>query len=350
MYRFLTALKCYLPGVLLLGVAGLFSQLAYSADPTVCTPTGYVPAIYIHQNFTVNPAGTMWSEGYAFSQPAAQVGPITCTNSTPTAAAIQSLSADGHRSVVDGSAIKDIGQGFSMYLAVSNRMGAVGTGMSMRGISYNSPNITENIYPSLVVYPAKQIEATHDIDLENVLVGYIYTSGKRYTETYTPTDMSGMTAIYYSGRIHIPPYCTYSPDNNYLTLPPVFSSDFTAAGLGGKVGSPVRFPGKGICAGGSTNGDGDIVHISVTGVSGDGTDMLGINNLPDVGIQVSDNEGNILPVNVPESATVVTVPSYDAKNSGLFDYPLTFQLVSRTGKAPPAKAFTAFVIINLTMD
>lgn len=340
--------------MLLLVVISFFSHMAYSIDSRICQPTGFANRIYINANITITPAGYGRGISYTDSTPVAQAGPVTCQGYTPTAYSVLSMSPSGGRSPSE-SAYVDLSQGFSVLLTVGTTPG-MSNSTNASAISGNSDNIPSNIYPSLAFFPTGDPIATHDLDLHNYLVGYIATEGQPSSGMFVPSDKTGLTGIYLSGHIHIPPYCTYMSDQPFLTIPmgTYFASDFAAAGVGGKVGQPQRIAGHGECKGGSTNGDGDLVHISVGSFTpGDGNDTLGIAGQPDIGIQVFDDQGNRLQVNggITSGSAYTTKTLKGDTYVGAFDFPLNFQLVSRTGKAPShTGTFTEYITIDLFMD
>lgn len=346
--------------MLLLFIISFFSHMAHSADPVLCEPTGGMRRIYINANITITPAGLGAGIVYTNSTPLAQPGPITCPGSTPTAYSVFTMGSDLSR-YPSATAFVDMSQGFQAVLGISNTPGMSGAGRAgtlVTVMSGNTANIPSNIYPSIEFYPSGSPADSHDIDLHNYFIGYIATEGVVKSDIVTPSDKTGLTGVYLSGHIHIPPYCTYMSDQPYLSIPmgTYFASDFAAAGVGGKVGQPQRIAGHGECTGGSSHGDGDLVHISVGSLTpGDGNDTLGIADQPDIGVQVFDDQGNKLPVNGGggiTSGSVHTTSSLKGETYiGEFDFPLNFQLVSRTGKAPSQTGtFTEYVTIDLFMD
>lgn len=346
----LTLFSRHMPGILAAGFIGLFSHMAYSANPNICTPTGYVPTITINANLTVTPAGSSFGTGYIDSQPVALPGPITCASYTPSTAYVEAMGPTG-QVVPTEAAYTPLGTyGFSALLTLGTTPGLASSGLPTL-LSYDG-NIPVNIYPAIFVYPPANVMTTQDFDVEHQLIGYIQVSGEK-ENFFSGSDTTGLTAVYFTGHIHIPPYCTYSPSESTIIMDTVFSSDFTAAGAGGAVGSPRHVAGTGKCSGGSTHGDGDLVHLSLTaGIPGNGSDIAGVSDMPDVGIKVYDNTGRVLPVDGSVFDTVATTESMSGGSYwGNFDYPLTFQLVSITGKAPPpTQSYFTFLTFGMTMD
>lgn len=340
--------------ILILAVVSFFSHMAYSIDAGVCQPTGFMNRIYVNANITITPAGYGQSVTYTDSTPVAQAGPITCqSNYTPTGYTVLTMSPSGGRFPA-ADASMDLGHGFSVVLTPGSTPG-MSSNVNRASISGNTANIPSNIYPSFSFYPSGSPAAVQDIILHNYFVGYIATEGVPESDMFVPSDKTGLTAVYLSGHLHVPPYCTYMSDQPSLTIPmgTYFASDFAAAGVGGKVGQPQRIAGSGECKGGSSSGEGDLVHISVGSFTpGDGNDTLGIAGQPDIGVQVFDDQGNRLQVNGPYSGQAYTSRSLKGDvYVGKFDFPLNFQLVSRTGKVPShTGTFTEYVTIDLFMD
>jgi len=338
--------------MLLLFIISFFSHMAHSASSTVCEPTGGVRRIYINANITISPAGSVTGMSYTSSTPVAQPGPVTCPAYTPTGYTVMSMAPNGSR-FPDTSAAVDLSQGFSALLTVSTSPG-ISSSAPASNISGNTPNIPNNIYPSVYFYANPDIINTHDLDLHNYFIGYIMVTGYPSVQgTVVPSDKTGLTEVYLSGHIHIPPYCSYTPSESMVMMPAVFAADFTAAGAGGKVGEAKSITGSGLCAGGEQSGA-DTVHISISspGVEVDNY-TLGVAGQPDIGIQVFKPDGTPLQVNGPIADTVPTNPTWQGENLyGHFDYPLTFQMVSVTGKAPPSNVggYMAYVLVTLNMD
>ena len=334
-------------------VVSFFSHMAYSADPIVCQPTGFVNRIYINANITITPQGYGAGITYTGSTPAAQAGPITCPTGTPDNYSIFSAGPSGAQ-YPSSDASADLSQGFVVLLGVGYVPGmSAGSGTTI--LNGSSAKIPKNIYPSFTFYPDGKPGDAHDLDLHNYFIGYIGTEGVVPNNVQVPSDKTGLTGVYLSGHIHIPPYCTYMADQSVITVPmgTYFASDFAAAGVGGKVGPMQRIAGNGECTGGSSHGDGDLVHISVGSLTpGDGNDTLGVVDQPDIGIQVFDDQGNKLQVNGPYSGSAYTTKTLKGEDYvGAFNFPLNFQLVSRTGKAPSnTGTFIGYVTINLSMD
>lgn len=199
-------------------------------------------------------------------------------------------------------------------------------------------------------------QPTHDIVLDAVFIGYIIVTGKDLDEAYVPSDTSGLTAVYLSGTIHIPPYCifTLGDEDNTVTMNPIFASEFAGVSPGEPVGKAVTVPGKGQCSGGTSGGVGDVVHIRlIASHPVDGGSVIGIDQYDEVGIQVRDSEGKILPVNGVESDQVTTYSTFVGESLvGAFDFPLQFQLVSRTGTAPElyTQSYNALLTLYMLMD
>lgn len=337
--------------MLLLFVISFFSHMAHSADPIVCEPTGGVRRIYINANITITPAGAVGGMGYTAATPVAQPGPITCPAYTPTAYTLIAMGPDGSISP-SGSAYVDISQGFSALLSLNTAPG-ISQQSATTSISGSTPNIPSNIYPSVYFYANPNVINTHDVDLHNYFIGYIMTTGYSRDSIHIPSDKSGLTEVYVSGHIHIPPYCSYTPSESMIMMPTVFAADFANAGAGGKVGGTKSITGSGLCAGGSQSGE-DTVHISISSPGAEIDNYtLGVFGQPDIGIQVFKPDGTPLQVNGPVADTVPTNPTWQGENLyGHFDYPLTFQMISVTGKAPPSNVggHMAYVLITLSMD
>lgn len=346
------------PKMLLVFIIVFFSHMAYSADPIVCTPNGYRPEIHINQDITVTPAGYGKGTGYVAPIPVALQGPVTCANYTPTGFTIMAFGQTFVRYPNENAEV-NIGHNFMALLGVSTSPGLVSDNDGNSYDDGNTPNITQNYYPQIFIYPPTQKGPVPDFYVSDTLIGYIEITGRNYDGSYIATDPSGMTAVYYSGMIHVPPYCEFSNPNAMVTMPTVFASDFVAAGVGGNVGPRSSLLQEEVtCSGGSTSGD-DLVHISISSGNTspvDSTDVIGISGgNTDIGIHVFDGDGNKLPVNGPVAATLNTHPTVKGTEYfGQFNYQLQFQLVSLTGKAPPPDAdvsnYTSIINISLTMD
>lgn len=344
--------------ILLVFIIGFFSHTAYSADSIVCTPTGYRQEIHINQNITVSPAGYSSGSGYADPTPFAQPGPVTCASYTPTGFSVIALSPV-FSLFPSLNASVNIGNNFLALLRVSTSSGLLGTNGGNTYQEGTTPNITQNYYPEIFIYSPSQKGSVPDFYVNDMLIGYIETTGKRYSDSYLSNDASGLTAVYFSGIIHVPPYCEFSVNNPTVIMPTVFASDFVAAGAGGKVGPMSSLLQEEItCTGGSTAGD-DLVHISISSGNSspvDSPDVIGIigpsGHNTDVGIQVFDGDGNQLKVNGPVSATVNTHPVIIGTSYyGTFKYGLQFQLVSMTGNAPKnVSTYYSVINVQLSMD
>lgn len=341
--------------ILLVFIMGFFSHTAYSADPIVCAPTGYRPEIHINQNITVSPAGYSRGTGYAAPTPVAQPGPVTCASYTPTAFSVMTFSPSFAVSPSVNASV-DIGNNFKALVTINTSTGLRGTDGGYTYLDGNTPYITQNYYPEVYIYSPSQKGSVADFYVNDTLIGYIETTGKKIDDSYISTDTSGLTAVYYSGMIHVPPYCEFSLNNPTVIMPTVFASDFVAAGAGGKVGPMSSLLQEDItCTGGSTAGD-DLVHISVSSGNAspiDSPDVIGTNGGDtDIGIQVFDGDGNQLKVNGPVAATVNTHPVIIGTSYyGNFKYGLQFQLVSMTGNAPKnVSTYFSAINVNLSMD
>lgn len=224
--------------MLLLFFISFFSHIAHSADPVLCEPTGGMRRIYINANITITPAGLGAGIVYTDSTPVAQAGPITCPGSTPTVYSVFSMGPDLSMFPNNGAYV-DMSQGFKGLLGVGNTPGMSNSGRTgglVTAMSGNTANIPSNIYPSIVFYPTGSPAETHDLDLHNYFIGYIGTEGVVKMDIVTPSDKTGLTGVYLSGHIHIPPYCTYMSDQPSISIPmgTYFASDFAAVGVGGK--------------------------------------------------------------------------------------------------------------------
>lgn len=344
--------------LLALLIISLFSSMAYSADPVTCVPSnGFMPArIDIYQDFTVTPAGANQGQGYTLPNILIPSGPITCASYTPYNYTIEASAPDGSAGPTDGSKL-DIGQGFHIQLEVGTTPGYT-LGQLTWSVSGNTPIIPVNYYPGVVVFPAPNIANTSDITLNNFLIGYIEVTGRGLVDTYVPYDKGNMTAVYYSGKIHIPPFCTFELTENstsnesisMVTMPSYFATDFSAAGAGGPVGTPLTVGGTGSCRGGSGDGNNDTVHISFISGMPKGRSIAGT-SVPEIGFQLIDNSGQVLPVDGSEVGTAVTHRIIKGETVyGAFDYPLKIQLVSVTGKAPSATQYSGQLQVVLSMD
>lgn len=334
--------------LLALLVLGAFSHMAYSADPILCTPTnGVIPEIHINANFTSSPAGARAGVGYTFGTPVIAPGPITCPNYTPTQYTVMASLPDG-TSGINANLPLEV-EGFMISLLIGKTPGYVTSGF-LWAFTGNTPNIESAYYPSVIVYPAPHIMQTHDVVLNDFFLGYIELTGVSQNDTYVPTDKTNMTAVYYSGTIHIPPYCQYAVNQGTVNMGTYFAADFANAGAGGLIGSPVHIKGEGTCAGGSTAGDGDIVHLSMRASYMGASRYIALAlGSQDIGVQITDDQGNILPVDGTEFATVATHSTTDF--TGEFTYPLNVQLISPTGKLPTYHgACNIVVTVNLMMD
>lgn len=340
--------------VLCLLVISLFSIKAYSVDQEICTPSnGFIPRIDLNVNITVQPAGSQGSVNYTSSIPVATPGPITCPHYTPTDYSV--FSSYNGAIGPDQLPIPIGDDGFSVKLLVGTSPGYV-TGTNRWGLEGNTPVIPSNIYPSVIFQSPSNKQPTHDIVLKAVFVGYIIVTGKTLDEAYVPSDTSGLTAVYLSGTIHIPPYCifTLGDEDNTVTMYPIFASEFAGVSPGEPVGKAKTVPGKGQCSGGTSGGVGDVVHIRLIARRPvDGGSVIGIDQYDEIGIQVRDREGKILPVNGVEADQVTTYSTFDGESRvGAFDFPLQFQLVSRTGTAPElyTQSYNAFLTLYMLMD
>lgn len=340
--------------VLCLLVISLFSVKAYSIDPEICTPSnGFIPRIDLNVNITAKPSGSSQAVSYTSSIPVATAGPITCQNYTPKAYSV--FSSYMGEIGPDQQYISIGDNGFGAKLTVGTSPGYV-SGTNHWGIDGNTPVIPSTIYPSVIIQAPGNKQPTTDIVLKAKFIGYIAVTGLNLDNAQVPSDTNGLTAVYLSGIIHIPPYCEFvlGDQNNSVTMNPVFASEFAGVSPGEPVGKPVMVPGKGECSGGTTGGVGDLVHISlVANRPVDGGRVVAVDEYDEFGIQVMDRDGKILPVNGVISDQITTHPSFDGESLvGAFDYPLQFQLVSRTGTAPELyeQSYHALLTLFLVMD
>lgn len=340
--------------ILCLLVVSLFSVKAYSIDPEICTPSnGFVPRIDLNVNITAKPSGSSQSVSYTSSIPVAMTGPITCPNYTPKDYSVFSMYQG---EIGPNQPYVPIGDnGFHVKLGVGTSPGYV-SGASRWGIEGNTPVIPSNIYPGVIIQSPGNKQPTQDIVLDAQFVGYIAVTGYDLDNAYVPSDTSGLTAVYLSGTIHIPPYCdfTLGDEENTVTMNPIFASEFAGVSPGEPVGKAVTVPGKGICSGGTSGGIGDLVHIRLLASRPlDGGSVIGVNEYSEIGIQVRDSQGQILQVNGMEVGTETTksITMGDSRY-GTFDFPLQFQLISRTGTAPKlyTQSYTAFLTLYMLMD
>lgn len=347
-----------MPGTLLLLFLSLFSHMAHSADPLICIPSnGYVPAIHMTVNVTVAPTGSLLLPSYTSSIPVAQPGPITCPSYTPEVWSVIASNNGITGGTSTGGQVFVGRQGFALILGVGKTPGYVANGGGAAwGYEGNTPSIPYNIYPSInFSSPTTKLDNPEDIVLNEVFVGYVQVSGKSIDDSYVPSDTTGLTAVYVSGIIHVPPYCelTLNNGNTNVTMPDHFAADFAAVGPGEPVGDPVRVPGKGVCTGGANAGDGDLVHISFMPSFPVSTYIAGISPmLPDVGIVILDDSGNRLPVDGTEALSKTTRSTVIGEfRKGVFDLNFGVQLVSRTGKAPTMMGpYSAAMTVVMSMD
>lgn len=347
--------------LLTLLIISLFSSMAYSADPLTCVPTssGLMPArIDIYQDFTVTPAGSNTGQGYIAPNIVVPSGPITCASYTPTDYTIIASAPDGSFGTSDPRVLEDIGQGFKIALLIDSRPGYSISQLTW-SVTGGTPNVPVNYYPGFIVYPPANIANTSDIKLNNFFLGYIELTGRSLADSYVPSDKGNMTAIYFTGTIHVPPFCTfeltenstvYSSDSSMVTMPSYFAADFAAAGAGGLVGTPLTLGGTGNCQGGTGSGNGDTVHISFISGLQKGRYIAGT-TVPEIGFQLFDDSGQVLPLDGSEAATATTHSIIKGETVyGAFDYPLKIQLVSVNGKAPTIMQYSGIVNIILSMD
>lgn len=342
-------------GAVALLIVGLFSNLAHSADSDVCMPSnGVPPRINIYFDVTIIPSGGSAANTYVDSQPAAAAGPITCSYEH-NQYSVYSLNTAG---AANNSAIVpfiDIGSGFTIGLQVATTPGYIIGGMTRWAIHGSSPDIDTTVYPAVRISSGHASAGIHDITVSSQPIGYIATTGQKLDSYFSASNFEKMTAVYASGVIRFPPKCTYDPEISSVTMPTHFASDFSAVSAGTPLDTPIRVAGKVTCIGGNTSFDGsDLVHISlIPGTQGDGNYIAGIPNVPEVGIRVLDNAGNPLLVNGTEAIAMQTNPNEISPDqfNGTFDFPLQFQLVSRTGTAPTKFGdYQTTLVISMRVD
>ncbi|WP_367299506.1 hypothetical protein [Hafnia alvei] len=338
-------------------VISSYSHMAYSADPGICAPSnGMVPELHIQMNMTTPPVGVTTTQGYSYPVVAAMPGPIKCqpTDPAPKISTVYSFN-NGYLGRDAGANITiddPYHQGYRMRLQLGTVPGF--TTFNRWAIPNTSaPTITEAVYAAVMVFPPSTNLNPHDIILNHVFLGYYAVSELSTSDIGIPESTDGLTAVYVSGKLHIPPKCQLQLDKPEVIMPDHFAADFTAAGAGGILDdAPTRLGIQGLCSGGGGSGDGDLVHISISSLySGDGQNIIGIQNTPEIGLIVRDGQGNILPVNSSEVAQVPTTQmTVGERHEGYFEYPLSFQLVSRTGTAPKPKNYNAQISVILSME
>lgn len=334
-----------------------YSHIAYSADPGICSPSnGMVPELHIQMNMTTPPVGDPTTQGYTYPVVVAAPGPIKCQPTDPAPTAYTVFAENNGYLSRDGGAMFTLDdpnhQGFRMKLAVGTVPGF--TTLNRWAVtSDNSAVISQPVYAAVMVFPPSNNPNPHDITLNNVFLGYVAVSELDTSNVTVPASTDGLTAVYVSGTLHIPPTCKLQLDKPEVIMPDHFAADFTAAGAGGILDdAPTRLGIQGICSGGGGSGDGDIVRISISSLyPGDGQNIIGILNTPEIGLIVRDGQGNILPVNYSEVAQVPTTQIIvGERQEGYFEYPISFQLVSRTGTAPKPKNYNAQISVILSME
>ncbi|WP_279205978.1 fimbrial protein [Obesumbacterium proteus] len=342
---------------LLLLTAGLFSSFAHSTDPRICTPAnGVIPEVHLHVAMQALPAGSAGGNAYYDPTPVITPGLITCSTYTPQVGSVYSFDLGGSAADSDSSNIPiGNGQGFRMRIELGTTPGyTFGVGTRW-GISESQPNLTGTYYPGVIIFSGPVGVGLRDITITDQLVGYIGVTGQKLDSTLQVSDTENLTAVYVSGYIAVPPSCNYYPDKNIVTMPDHFASDFSAVSAGSPVGTPTRMGGKVECSGGSTaKGGVDLVHMSfMPYVPGDGQYIAGIQGMPEVGIKILDDAGNPLLLNGADAISMTTVADEVSPNEyiGGFDFPLQFQLVSRTGTAPTKFGhYNAMFILNMSID
>lgn len=350
-----SVLKNNFIGIVALLIVGLFSNLAHSADSDVCTPSnGVPPRINIYFDVTVIPTPGSLANTYTDSQPAAAAGPITCSyaHDRNTVYALNNAGIPSNQANVP---FIDIGSGFTIGLQVSTTPGYVIGGISRWAVPGSSPDIPATVYPAVRIAAPNVSEGSRDITITSQPIGYVATTGGKLDSNFSASNFENMTAVYASGVIRFPPKCTYDPEISLVTMPTHFASDFSAVSAGTPLDTPIRVAGKVTCIGGNTSFDGsDLVHISlIPGTQGDGNYIAGIQNVPEVGIRVLDNAGNPLLVNGTEAIAMQTNPNEISPDqfNGTFDFPLQFQLVSRTGTAPTKFGdYRTTLVISMRVD
>lgn len=355
MFSRASILKNNFLGIAILLMAGLFSNLAHSADSNLCTPSnGVVPRINIYFDVTVIPNPGSLANTYVDSEPAVATGPITCSYAH-SQTAVYALAPSGAPSNQAITPFIPIGSGFTIGLQVDTTPGYHIGSISRWAIPGSTPNIAATVYPAVRIAAPTVSSGTRDISVSSQLIGYVATVGQKLNSGFTSTDFENMTAVYASGVIRFPPKCTYDPQISSVTMPTHFASDFSAVSAGTPLDTPIRVAGKVTCIGGHISFDAsDLVHISfIPGAQGDGSYIAGIPNVPEVGIRVLDNAGNPLLVNGTEAIAMQTNQSEIAPDEfeGTFDFPLQFQLVSRTGTAPTKFGdYQTTLVISMSID
>lgn len=332
-----------------------YSHVAYSADPGVCSPSnGTIPELHIDINMTAPPLGVTNGQGYAYPIAVAASGAIKCQPTDP-APKMYSVYTEFNGHVSDPSLTSvDIGEGYKFNLTVGKTPGF--NTINIWGTGGNSPVIPSPIYAAVLLYPpATTRPGIQDIVIKDEIdIGYIVVSEKNITTVKTGTSSTdGLTHVFVKGVVHIPPTCNLTPNPLAVEMPTLFAADFAAAGVGGPVGTPTRLEVQGVCTGGGHEGVADLVHISLySNFAGDNANMIGVQGVPEIGLTVSDNEGKLLPVNGAVAGTVLTKQEIVGdQKMGKFSYPMSFQLISRTGTAPkPTAGYHATVTMSLSID
>ncbi|ASV54448.1 hypothetical protein LJPFL01_1085 [Lelliottia jeotgali] len=333
-----------------------YSQIAYSADPGVCSPSnGTIPELHIDINMTAPPLGVTTGQGYTYPVVVAAPGAITCQPTDPAPKTYSVYTEQNGSLGGFAEASVDIGEGYKFRLQVGRTPGFAT--MSMWGIKGgSSPVISQPVYAAVLLYPpATTRPGIQDIVIKDEIdLGYIVVSENDLNNIKSATSSNdGLTHVFVKGVIHIPPTCTLTPSPLAVEMPTLFAADFAAAGVGGPVGTPTKLEVQGVCTGGGHEGVADLVHISLySNFAGDNANMIGVQGVPEIGLTVSDNEGKLLPVNGAVAGTVLTKQEVVGdQKMGKFSYPMSFQLISRTGTAPkPTAGYHATVTMSLSID
>lgn len=277
-----------------------YSHMVYSASPGVCSPSnGTIPEIHINVNITAPPIGVTTAVGYTYPLVVAAPGPIKCQPTDPAPTTYSVYAENNGVLAPYPSSNVDIGEGYSFRLQVGLIPG-FGT-ISQWGVGLgNSPVIPQPIYAAVMLNPA----ANPRPDIQDIVIkdeidlGYMVVS-ETYLDDITSATSSndGLTHVFLKGIVHIPPKCTLTPELLAVEMPTVFASDFAAAGVGGTVGTPSRLELAGVCSGGGHEGVADLIKLTFYSMTpGDNANMIGVPGVPEIGLTVSNSDGNLLPV------------------------------------------------------
>ncbi|MFU2315128.1 hypothetical protein [Rahnella sp. PCH160] len=192
----------------LLLIVILFSHFAHSANTLLCSPSnGTIPSIHIQADIYAPPAGSLSGMYYFDSTPAMMPGPISCPTYTPTGYTAYAVNANG---VVGwGVYTVKLDYGFQLAMAIGTTPGLKGNETGNWFFSGNTVNIPQVYYPGFIIFPPPDIANTQDLEINNLLIGYMATAGEQGLPTGYSNYTDEMTAVYLSGRVHFPPYCRY---------------------------------------------------------------------------------------------------------------------------------------------